>query len=248
MRNRSLSKGDDDGVSWQTAGNKCSLIGGSDSKAEQQEEQSVLRDVSSFTRVRSTPVIQLVLAAQIRRPSEWQISNFKKLLLKLVQRVFNWLWNNLIPKPLYEEVVESISIRFSLWVESWPVNKKQDEIFLQLILFSTVCFVALTVETLLSKDASKINRKSKLIAAALNSWDQLCPKSFFSYNFFKFGPQREMSSCCWLFVYSQPHRRRLLDVFIRKVVAESLQSSNFLLSCAAALYSLWVALLQLLSL
>lgn len=49
MRNRSLSKGDDDGVSWQTAGNKCSLIGGSDSKAEQQEEQSVLRDVSSFT-------------------------------------------------------------------------------------------------------------------------------------------------------------------------------------------------------
>lgn len=70
MRNRSLSKGDDDGVSWQTAGNKCSLIGGSDSKAEQQEEQSVLRDVSSFTRVRSTPVIQLVLAAQIRRPSE----------------------------------------------------------------------------------------------------------------------------------------------------------------------------------
>lgn len=144
-----------------------------------------------------------------------------------------------------EKVVESISIYFSLWVESWPVNKKQDEIFLQLILF---CFVALTVETLLSKDASKINRKSKLIAAALNSWDQLCPKSFFSYNFFKFGPQREMSSCCWLFVYSQPHRRRLLDVFIRKVVAESLQSSNFLLSCAAALYSLWVALLQLLSL
>lgn len=65
-----------------------------------------------------------------------------------------------------EKVVESISIRFSLWVESWPVNKKQDEIFLQLILF---CFVALTVETLLSKDASKINRKSKLIAAALNS-------------------------------------------------------------------------------
>lgn len=140
-----------------------------------------------------------------------------------------------------EKVVESISIYFSLWVESWPVNKK-------LILFSTVCFVALTVETLLCKDASKINRKSKLIAAALNSWDQLCPKSFFSYNFFKFGPQREMSSCCWLFVYSQPHRRRLLDVFIRKVVAESLQSSNFLLSCAAALYSLWVALLQLLSL
>lgn len=162
MRNRSLSKGDDDGVSWQTAGNKCSLIGGSDSKAEQQEEQSVCWETSVVSLVRSTPVIQLVLAAQIRRPSEWQISNFKKLLLKLVQRVFNWLWNNLIPKPLYEEVVESISIRFSLWVESWPVNKK-------LILFSTVCFVALTVETLLCKDASKINRKSKLIAAALNS-------------------------------------------------------------------------------
>ena len=112
MRYRSLSKGNDDGLSWQTAGNKCSLIGGSDSKAEQQEEQSVMRDVSSFTRVRSNSVLQLVLAAQIQQLSEWQISNFQKLLLKLVQRVFNWFWNNLIPKPLYEEQTRESSRKY----------------------------------------------------------------------------------------------------------------------------------------
>lgn len=128
MRNRSLSKGDDDGVSWQTAGNKCSLIGGSDSKAEQQEEQSVCWETSVVSLVRSTPVIQLVLAAQIRRPSEWQISNFKKLLLKLVQRVFNWLWNNLIPKHCELKVGQLTRSRmrfffswfyFVLWLWRW---------------------------------------------------------------------------------------------------------------------------------
>ena len=88
---------------------------------------------------------------------------------------------------------------------------------------------------LLSTDASKINKKSKLIAAALNSWDQLCPKYFFSSDFFLFEPQREKSSCCWLFVYSQPHQRRLLDVLIRKVVAESLQLLNSVFSCCPVL-------------